>query len=399
MNVCISKSKVKALFSVSAIISGFVIYYFISKSVSDFNPVNFGLGENTSVKTGTYNNDIVNTFPSIIDFNGLNSVSWSFKKYKKEKHEIALIIGASQIHAINRLNQGDKLTVEYLNELSVNKNIRYLQISSPNANFFDLFLLYKSSRDMGNIPDYLILPLVFDDLREFPVQEQLIQLVKDFDTTERLICAPVVKEIELEKNTIEKAKNKNAIQRNATLNTPQEILENNLLILLNDYLPGYKYRRNLSAKLEIFYSVSVTGVISNTVNLLNSETTQEKLRYPDIPTDLINWNKQALTSLVNLAQYDGCKIILYRQPIRPTEGEFYHNRKQYDSFFEDVKNEYQKNNQVKVADFENIVPQKYWGTTNLGEPDVFHFTSTGHSLLSTKIDSIIRTIPVSNALQ
>ncbi len=43
------------------------------------------------------------------------------------------------------------------------------------------------------------------------------------------------------------------------------------------------------------------------------------------------------------------------------------------------KRKTQKN--VHFLDLENIIPEKYWGLTNRGRKDVFHFTDEGHQRL------------------
>ena len=36
-------------------------------------------------------------------------------------------------------------------------------------------------------------------------------------------------------------------------------------------------------------------------------------------------------------------------------------------------------------DLTNVIPQEYWGKTNLGYPDIFHFQETGHQILADSL--------------
>jgi len=371
----------KATYSLSALLMGFALFMFLSFSASDFNPMDFGLGENTTSKTGVFYSDTVSAFPE-----NIRPIERTFKKFREEGKKVALLIGASQVHAINKIKSGDKLCIEHLNDSPSAGNIGYLQVSTPNANFHDQFIIYKILRDRNINPDYMLLAFVYDDLREYPIQPQLLGLVSKFDSAEIRLCAQVVREITTEKNEIEAAKHKDAMARNATLNTPQEQLENFLVEKLEKYLPGYRYRNNLVAHLDVLYTLNLNGLVSNTIGALSRTS---KVRYPNIPKDILEWNSVALKSLVNLAKNDGCRVIIYRQPIRPTDEDFYHDRDQYDSYFKSLAEEYAEDSLVQVADFEACVPQQYWGTTNLGEPDVFHFTQEGHRRLARLVDSLM----------
>lgn len=389
----------KVLYFILAVLSGFLGFFLLSASVSDFDPFNYGLGINTTSKVGIFNGDTVGIFPNEKDFSAIHSLQRTFSRYKAEDKKIALLIGASELHSINKIELGDTLAIERLNIAASNSNIRYVQVSSPNANFHDIFIIYKFLHDCGLHVNFLVLPFVYDDLRETPIQPQILPLAEKFDSIEKILCAPVVAEIEKESKESSIEENKDAIQRNATLNTPQEKLEFWVVGLLNKFLPGYQFRNKLTAWLEVAYTINLDGLITHTVGILNSKSSTTKVRYPDIPKDLEEWNSKAFESLIRLAVNHSCKVLIYRQPIRPTQDTFYHNREQYDSYFTNLKKKYSNNLAVQIADFENIVPQQYWGVTNLGEPDIFHFTQEGHIRLAKQIDSLmVCQTPLKNAL-
>jgi lysophospholipase L1-like esterase len=98
-------------------------------------------------------------------------------------------------------------------------------------------------------------------------------------------------------------------------------------------------------------------------------------------------NHEALVALVALARHDGAKVLLYRQPHRPGEVPFYHNRAAYDAYYQRVAALADTSDGVYALDLETIVPAEYYGRTNSGRPDAFHFTDRGHRILAEHLSA------------
>ena len=108
-------------------------------------------------------------------------------------------------------------------------------------------------------------------------------------------------------------------------------------------------------------------------------------RAPVVPRDAARWNLDALDSLLRLAHYDGAEVLLYKPPHRPGWQTFYHDRERYDAFAQALEARSRRGG-FRYLDLEAIVPERYWGTTNQGQPDVFHFSDDGHRRLAQAID-------------
>jgi lysophospholipase L1-like esterase len=109
-----------------------------------------------------------------------------------------------------------------------------------------------------------------------------------------------------------------------------------------------------------------------------------------IPEARKQWNHQAFLALLTIASQDGCQILVYKPPHRPSEGPFYHDREAYDAYFEGVGQMLETMPQTHFLDLERLVPAEFWGVTNWGRPDVFHFTVEGHKRLAGAIETFFR---------
>lgn len=370
------------------LLSGLFSFVFAALQLANFNPSEFGLGRNTFTKIAYKGNSVISGLPDTLD-----SVIRHFHKLRKTKREIALWLGASQLHAINLLTEGDKLAVEYANTEADNKgaNLTYLQASTPNASFHDILIMYQLFRQEGIFPDWLIIATVYDDLREKGMQVSLLkQLKKVSDETIELGGKGI-------KNILDEWLLLKREADNPSLGRPQEILEKWLVSNLENTLPGYKYRGRLAAQTSIFIQTFLLNLRTEFV----SRTGFRKTRTPEIPKHLIIRNSEALESLIKLAQHDRCKVLIYKQPHRPSEKQFYHNREKYDAYFADLSKKCRELKNVYYLDLETIVPTQYWGVTNSGKPDVFHFRDEGHRLLGKSIDEHIAELSLrgKNAVQ
>ena len=142
--------------------------------------------------------------------------------------------------------------------------------------------------------------------------------------------------------------------------------------------PAYAARGNLEARL----GITLRFAVLEKVNLWMER------RSPPIPATRLAWNIAALDSLIALAKCDGVELLIYKPPHRPGWKTFYHERGAYDRFFAELEARCVREG-LHYLDLETIVPERYWGTTNTGLPDVFHFQDHGHRQLGRAIDDFL----------
>src|SRR5690606_11911091 len=80
-----------------------------------------------------------------------------------------------------------------------NDSLSYLQITSPNANFHDLLILYQLFRQEELKPDWLIVAVVYDDLREHPIQKLLLDFLRPISSDINIPVNKAINHIENER--------------------------------------------------------------------------------------------------------------------------------------------------------------------------------------------------------
>ena len=105
--------------------------------------------------------------------------------YKKNSDSKILVIwlGNSQLHAINQYKSGEKTSTFNLHKYLEKDNFYLITLSQPNANLQEHLLLFGHLLSKKLPIKHLILPLVFDDMRENEIR---IELKDAFNSTETI---------------------------------------------------------------------------------------------------------------------------------------------------------------------------------------------------------------------
>ena len=310
----------------------------------------------------------------------LNNSDRCFRDYNNyvTKNEVVLWLGNSQLHSINQLKDGDKLSSAILHNRVINQNKYVLTFSQPNANLQEHYILFEYLSKQLPIST-IILPVVFDDLRETGIRNDLRRLFEETQVTDRL-----------QKNEIGtlllSSSNNNEIADNNALDGTQQL---DVERYLNDFLANNwkvwsqraQYRGNLFNDLYIFRNW-VFGITPSSVRKI-------------IPGRYA-MNISALKAIVNTSKEKKIQILLYIPPIR-NDVLIPYDPQKYKNFKSEVmaiaNNEY-----TKFVDIDSLVPGEYWGVkgaTTLGgnqELDFMHFKGAGHDLLANRIYEELQTL-------
>lgn len=357
------------------ILCGFIIYSLFSLRLAPLDLKEVGLGMETTSKSGYFEGNQVSSKSSP------KKTFACWEQYRAEDKQIALWLGASQLHAINKDRRGDRLAVEYSNTWAHEERMKlgYVQTSAPNANLHELLAIYQVYRQHNKIPDWLIIALTYDDLREEQLRDTILADLSPLD--EASLAEGGDGMAELQKNLLKLgAANHEVVARNATKGTAQDRLEVFLTGHIEKFYPGYRFRDKAMGQIQ----VSVQAMVARAFSKVDSR------RVPEISRLQKAWNHSALMALLDLARHDGCTILIYKPPHRPSSGPFYHNRSAYDAYFDQINLHCADQQDLHYLDLETIVPQEFWGLTNWGRPDVFHFTDEGHQRLGRAIHQFLR---------
>ena len=346
---------------------GIALYHFASYQYKDVNVADLGLGRNTASANGFLDGHVLNCS----GFHCPDGLRQTHRHFDSLGQSVAILLGNSQLHAINLIKPTDKLAVQLLDEaLKANQiNIRTIQYSIPHANFHEHLANYLKARAEGKSPAYVIIGAVYYDLH---TRKMMVEDTQSISQELASIGGQGLRQLSDlldERKKTEAATARNAVEQDLAA-TPQEKLEKLTVAFLEEHWQAYARRSVLAALPEHLMNEFFTTHIRS----------HFKRRSPEIPNDIKEWNLRALESLIQIARRDGAQVILYIPPIRP-HFETYLNAEHYRDFqsrLQSLANQYH----VHFRNFENLVPEQYWGFANGGLPDYFHFQGEGHSLLS-----------------
>jgi len=287
--------------------------------------------------------------------------------------EVVLWLGNSQLHAINQMRTGDETASAILYRGLKTEYKHLLTFSQPNASLQEHYVLYEYLSQKLPI-SYLLLPVVFDDLRETGIRFGLIDAFKISEVSTSL------SRTEIGRNLIAIQGDKDVVgsDMDALDTTVQEKVEN-----------------FLNSQLESIWGIwaersSFRGNVMNNLYLLRNwifGITPSSARKM-IP-GRYSLNMQSLQAIMHSANQKGIKVLIYIVPIRD-DVTIPYDLHQYNKFKSEVELA-AKNESARFINIEGLVPVKLWGSkdsTTIGvvkELDFMHFKEKGHELLAERL--------------
>jgi hypothetical protein len=290
--------------------------------------------------------------------------------------DVVLWLGNSQLHAINQAQKGDVPASVVMHERLLGENRYLFTASQPNANLQEHLVLLAHLLPILK-PKVLLLPVVFDDLRETGLRDSLLGALDDPAAMQLLAQSEIGRRLIADRQAALKHGSGGG-DLGGLRETLQERSESWLTGKLEKNWSLWAARPEARGKtMEWLYELRnrVFGIKPTTVRRMIPG------RYAD------NW--LALGAMVRLAQANGVRTFIYIPPLRDDEQRPY-NAQEYAAFKERLFAEFGKMPDVVVADLEHVVPNKYWGNMGLdshGQPilDFMHFTATGHRDLAAAL--------------
>ena len=350
---------------ITGIILGLITLYWVSsffKTNTNFNDL--ALGEDTTSHYGKVENKRIHC----MDERDLDVCLDSYFNYGQKK-DVTLWLGNSQLHAINQFKEGQETATVKLHKLAKKYDEYLISTSQPNANLQEHFLL--AAHLIKKLPvKYIILPIVFDDMREDGIRFSLKYLLEDQMTIS------FIKDYNIGKKLLSQYKNSNTnLNVNKSL---QDKSESYLNKKLSNVWPLWSERSQFRGSLFNFLYR-----FRNYVFQINPSTTREIL-----PGEYKK-NFQALNSLIQITKENKIKLIIYNVPIR-NDVKIPYDNEDYSKFKKDLINICNKNS-LKFLNLEKIVPNNLWGkkiSTTISkkkELDFMHFKEQGHELLAKSL--------------
>ncbi len=361
----------------AGMLAGQLLFALLLQWNRNWAPQSAALGANTVVVSGEFDGQMI----SRPEFSA--AVVASMRLWQSQGHQVAMILGASQVHAINARQAGDQPAVVYANRAAVAHGVghRYVQISYPNANLNEMLATYLILRHQHALPDHLLLALVYDDLREPNVRDSIMALLPPLDDS--VLAAGGAGVAGLQHLCAGwQPPQSDPTEGTLTELSLQQRSETATTAMLTSLWPAFAGRHNLYARLEFELMRGWAKVRAALLALLAGGGAL--YRAPEPPLDLRQWNEAALASLLALAARDHVAITLYWAPHPTCSGPYYHDRAAYLAWKE-AKRLQATAVGAEFVDLEHIVPLQYWGTNNSGYLDVFHFSDAAHRLLGAAL--------------
>jgi hypothetical protein len=349
------------------------LYYFSTRMLPDENFDKLALG---AVNTATLSSvDHVEVHCN--DMHDAQRCISGYKNYGNKNH-VVLWLGNSQLHSINQMEAGDKLSSYILHRDLKTEHKYLLTFSQPNASLQEHYLLFEYLAK--NLPlTTLILAVVFDDMRETGIRENIIDALNDEGVSMTLEKSDVGRSIIVNRGDKDIAGNDMA----ALNDTMQKQSENYLNSKLEEVWSIWKerptFRGNILGNLYLFRNW-VFGLTPSSIRRM-------------IP-GRYSMNLKALKAMIHSANEQGINLLAYIVPIR-NDVRIPYDLAQYTKFKSEIEL-IVSNGSAHFANLERIVPGKLWGSKNsttLGgeqELDFMHFKAGGHRLLAKRIFSELK---------
>ncbi len=353
----------KNTFLIGIILGFFFLYQFSNAKKNKANYEELALGQENSLNFGAIEKKRIHCQ----DSRDLDDCVLSYQKYGK-KYPITLWLGNSQIHAMNQYKIGEETAPVKLHKLASSHKQYVISLSQPNANLQEHYLIL--SHLINKLPvKNLILPVVFDDMRENGIRYNLKHMMHDNNTLKILNRSSFGKKI------IKDSLNKNS--NDIIYNDDEKSLEKFLgrkLSLIWSLWEKRDFMRN-----ELF---NLLYISRNFIFQIESTTTRKML------IGHYEKNYQALEEILKLTNDFQVKTFVYIAPIR-NDIKIPYKLKDYEKLKSDL-DELKFYENVLIKNLENIIPNHFWGSrlsTNLSknEVDFMHFKEAGHTILSKNI--------------
>ena len=289
-----------------------------------------------------------------------------------------LLLGNSQLNGINQKKDNDNLTSYYLKNRFKKTDTNLITFALPNGSITEFLILYEYLNSKIKI-DKLVLPLVFDDLREGGIRPDLINLFDDLDFKNKFNNnkhrEKILKKITKQNDVIKKHKSEESIQ---------DLAEKKINSFLNaccDYESKKKYATNT-----IYHNLYL---LRNYIFKINPSS--ERKIIPSFYQD----NIESLNEIIKFSKENNIKLYFYIAPIR-SDIKLPYNINEYNKFL-DYSKKVSHTNNVNFKSFEKIIPNNLWGTkpgTSVDrkvEVDFMHFQGPAHKILSTNIYNFLKT--------
>ena len=283
-----------------------------------------------------------------------------------------LLLGNSQLNGINQKKKNDHLTSYYLINRLQKIDTNLITFALPNGSITEFLILYEYLNSKIKV-DKLVIPLVFDDLREGNIRSDLSSLFDDFDFKNKF------NKNQHRKKILKKIIKQNDVVKNyESEESIQDLVERKISNFLNTCC-NYESKKKYAAN-RIYHNLYL---LRNYI--FNIDPSSERKMIPSFYQD----NVESLKEIIKSSKKNNINLYFYIAPIRQ-DLKLPYKIDEYNEFLifsEKISETYK----VNFRNYEKIIPNNLWGTkpgTSIHrnkEVDFMHFQGPAHKILSSHI--------------
>ncbi len=288
---------------------------------------------------------------------------------------VVLWLGNSQLHGINQADAGAVPAPGKLFATLAETGKDLLTFSQPNANLQEHYLLLAYLSERLTV-QALLLPVVFDDLRETGIRSELRGAFDDQAAVRRLAKSEVGRQILLQYQD-----GANPTSGGDDLNGLRETVQERVEKRLNDWLEG---RWQLWANRPQLRGKAFTDLyhLRNRAFRISAQSKRKMI------SGSYSANMAALSAILDECARSGISAFLYIVPLRQDVSPPY-VEEEYTQFKKDVAMIAEQGG-AELWNLELLVPGPYWGMMKdvRGKGagfDFMHFQEEGHAMLAKAI--------------
>ncbi|MDA7442509.1 hypothetical protein N8743_03735, partial [Candidatus Pelagibacter ubique] len=352
----ILKLNYKIRFLVGIIVGIIGLYYFSYNKSDNINFEELLLSKDATYRYGQLDNNKIHC-------QDLRNIDECLLGYFKHGNNlpVTLWLGNSQLNVITDPKTGDKLSSETLHKLLKKKGQYLITLSQPNANLQEHFIL--ALHLIQKLPiENIILPVVFDDLRENKIRNGIENIFNDH-ISKNFIAGSSATGKRLYDNYLRNNNNKDNfkdIKTHLLKDTKTHLLKDIKTHLLQENTEKYlnknleeiwtlwSIRHDLRGRFIIFLHK-----LRNYVFNIDASSKRKML-----PFHYMN-NFLAIEDLMKVLNNKRIKTLIYIAPIRD-DYKIPYNLNEYNKFKKDLEYLSKKNN-IKFTNLEHIIPGFLWG--------------------------------------
>jgi hypothetical protein len=354
------------LFWISNFIAAVFLLYWPFSHASRANFSDFALGKETQTVIGTVDGDRVHCFDMA------HADDCIVPARNRDLRFSILWLGNSQLHAINQAMPTDLPASSIAASALRYHGADLITFSQPNANLVEHWILFEALVAVHSF-DFLLLPVVFDDMREQNLRPDIEAVLSDPSLKERFESSELGQRV-LETLT--------PIEDNVSSVTLQKASEAWITSVMERCCGWETLRSQVRGKISIFlykFRNFVFGINASSIRRM-------------LPA-AYSQNIEALDAILEAAHHHDVEVILYIPPLRDDAPAPY-DATEYATFLDDISAKATLHG-AHFYNIEGLVPGALWGlkdsTTFFGEPelDFMHFQLGGHLLLADWVYNVV----------